>query len=172
MLMFTFAIPCLTTSNLPWFVDLTFQVPMQYCSIQHQTLFPSSVRSHRMVLWRHTRPSKSNTQKRCPFHYSGLECKSRKSRDTWSNREVWPWSTIWSRTKASRVLPRERTDHSKHPLPAIQENTLYMDIAKWSIPKSDWLYSLQPKMEKLYTVSKSKPGSWLWLKSWILYCKI
>ena len=22
-------------------------------------------------------------QKRCPFHYRGLECKSRKSRDTW-----------------------------------------------------------------------------------------
>ena len=22
-----------------------------------------------------------------------LECKSRKSRDTWSNRHVWPWST-------------------------------------------------------------------------------
>ena len=32
MLMFTLAIPCLTTSNLPWFMDLTFQVPMQYCS--------------------------------------------------------------------------------------------------------------------------------------------
>ena len=26
-----------------------------------------------------------NTQKRCPFHYRGLECKSRKSRNTWSN---------------------------------------------------------------------------------------
>ena len=24
-------------------------------------------------------------QKRCPFHYGGLECKSRMSRDTWSN---------------------------------------------------------------------------------------
>ena len=24
-----------------------------------------------------------NTQKRCPFHYRGLECKSRKSRNTW-----------------------------------------------------------------------------------------
>ena len=24
-------------------------------------------------------------QKRCPFHYRGLECKSRKSRNTWSN---------------------------------------------------------------------------------------
>ena len=35
---FTLAISCLTTSNLPWFVDLTFRVPMQYCSLQHQTL--------------------------------------------------------------------------------------------------------------------------------------
>ena len=32
-------------------------------------------------------------QKRCPFHYRGLKCKSRKSRDTWSNSQVWPWST-------------------------------------------------------------------------------
>ena len=29
------------------------------------------------------RPFRTNTQKRCPFHYRGLECKSRKSRDTW-----------------------------------------------------------------------------------------
>ena len=35
------AISCLTTSNLPWFMDLTFQVPMQYCSLQHRTLLPS-----------------------------------------------------------------------------------------------------------------------------------
>ena len=32
-------------------------------------------------------------QKRCPFHYRGLEYKSRKSRNTWSNRQIWPWST-------------------------------------------------------------------------------
>ena len=31
--------------------------------------------------------------KNCPFHHRGLKCKSRKSRDTWSNRQVWPWST-------------------------------------------------------------------------------
>ena len=30
---------------------------------------------------------------RCPFHYRGLECKSRKSRNTWSNRQIWPWNT-------------------------------------------------------------------------------
>ena len=25
-------------------------------------------------------------KKKCPFHHRGLECESRKSRDTWSNR--------------------------------------------------------------------------------------
>ena len=30
--------------------------------------------------------------KRCPFHYRGLECKSEKSRNTWSNRQIWPWN--------------------------------------------------------------------------------
>ena len=43
--MFTLAISCLTTSNLPWFMDLTFQVPMQYCSLQHRTLLLSPVTS-------------------------------------------------------------------------------------------------------------------------------
>ena len=114
-----------------------------------------------MVLWRPTRPFRTNTQKRCPFYYRGLECKSRKSRNTWSNRQFWPWNTEWSRAKTNRVLPRERTGHSKHPLPTTQERTLHMDITRWSTPKSNWLYSLQPKMEKLYTVSKNKTRSWL-----------
>ena len=30
-------------------------------------------------------------KKRCPFHYTGLECKSRKSGNTWSNQQIWPW---------------------------------------------------------------------------------
>ena len=49
---------------------------------------------------------------------------------------------------------------------------LHMDITRWSTPKSDWLYSLQPKMEKLYTVSKNKTGSWWWLWSWTPYYQI
>ena len=52
-------------------------------------------------------------KKRCPFHYRGLECKRRKSRDTWNNRQICPWSTTWSRAKANAVLPRECTGHSK-----------------------------------------------------------
>ena len=52
-------------------------------------------------------------KKRCPFHYRGLECKSRMSRNTWSNRQIWPWNTEWSRAKANRFLPRK----CKHLLP-------------------------------------------------------
>ena len=37
--------------------------------------------------------SRTNSKKRCPFHYRGLECKTRNSRNTWSNRQIWPWST-------------------------------------------------------------------------------
>ena len=110
--------------------------------------------------------------KRCPFHYRGLECKSRKSRNTCSNRQIWPWSTEWSRTKDNRVLPTERTGHSKHPFLTTQEKTLHMDITRWSTPKSDWLYSLQPEMKKVYTVRKNKTRSGLWLRSWTPYCQI
>ena len=69
------------------------------------------------------------------------------------------------------VLSREHIGHSKHPLPTTQEMTLHMDITKWSVLKSDWLYPLQPKMKTLCTVSKNKTWSWLWLSSWTPYCQ-
>ena len=125
-----------------------------------------------MVLWRPTRPFRTNTQKRCPFYYRGLECKGRNSRNTWNNWQIWPWSVEWSRAKANRVLPRERTCHRKHSLPKTQEKTQHVDITRRSTPKSDWLYSLQSKMEKLYTVFKNKTRRWLWLRSWTPYCQI
>ena len=95
-----------------------------------------------------TKPSRINTQKRCPFHYRGLECKSRKSRDTWSNRQVWPWSTKWSSAKANRVLPRERTGHSAFIVqsivhfPATWETSLHRDITRWSTLKNQIDYIL------------------------------
>ena len=156
-------------NDLSWF-------PRQ--TIQHHTN-PSLCPNHwcrrrwsSSVLWRLTRPSRTNTKKRCPFHHRALECKSRKSRDTWSKKQVWSWSTKWSRANTNIVLLRKRTGHSKHPLSTTQEKTLHMDITRWSTPKSDWLYSLQPKMEKLYTVSKNKTRSWLWLRSSAPYCQI
>ena len=49
---FNLAIACLTASNLSWFMDLTFQVPMQCCSLQHWTLLPlpdTSTTRHRFL---------------------------------------------------------------------------------------------------------------------------
>ena len=115
-------------------------------------------------LWIPTRPFRTNTQKRCPFHYRGLECKSRKSRNTWGNRQIWPWNMERSRAKANRVLPREHTGHSKHSLPTTQEKTLHMDITRWStLNQID--YILCSQRWRNYTVSKNKTGSWLCLRS-------
>ena len=46
------------------------------------------------------------THKRCSFHCRGLECKSRKSRNSLSNRQIWPWSTEWSWAKANSFSKR------------------------------------------------------------------
>ena len=63
-----------------------------------------------------------------------------------------PWPK-WSRAKANRVLPREGTGHSKHPLPATQEMALHMDITGWSIP--NYIIFLVPKDgEDLYSQQK------------------
>ena len=60
-----------------------------------QACAPTSNAEEAEVEWFYegsTRPFRTNTQKRCPFHYRGQECKSRKSRNTWSNKQIWPWS--------------------------------------------------------------------------------
>ena len=60
--MFTLVISCLTASNLSWFMDLTFQIPLQYCL---QRIGLSSATSHihsraSFLLWL------------CPFILSGV----------------------------------------------------------------------------------------------------
>ena len=101
-----------------------------------------------MVLWRPIRPSTANTKK-CPFQHKGLECNSRKSRDTWCNKEVWPWSTKWCRAKANRVLPRDCTGDSKHPLPTTLLYTWtspdgqYWNQSDYILCSSRWRSSIQ-----------------------------
>ena len=58
-----------------------------------------------------------------------------------------------------RVLPRECTGHSKHPLPTTQEKTLHVDITRWSTPKSDRLYSLQPRWRSSTQLAKTRTGA-------------
>ena len=113
---------------------------------------------------------RTNTQKRCPFHYRGLECKSRKSRNTWSNRQIEPWSTELSRAKTNRVLPRECTGHSKHPLPTTQDSTHgHHQLVNTVIRLIIFFAS---RYGELYTVNKNKTRSWLWLRSWPPYSQI
>ena len=45
------------------------------------------------------------------------------------------------------------------PFPTTQEKTVYMDITRKSILIEDGVYSLHPKLEKLYIVSKNNMGS-------------
>ena len=123
------------------------------------------------VLWRSIRPSRTNTKKRCSFYHRGLECKNRKLRDT-SITGKFGLRIQNKEGQGKTVLSREHAGHSKHTFPATQEMTLHTDINRWSIPKSDWLCSLKLKMRKLYTVSKNRTWSWLWLRSSAPSCKI
>ena len=113
------------------------------------------------------RPTRTNIIKDILFSHMELECKSRKLRFTWSNRQVCLWSTKWSRAKVKRVLSREYTGHGKHPLSTTQETTqemtLHMDTTIGSISKSDWFYSLKPSWrsstQSAKTRSKADCGS-------------
>ena len=111
------------------------------------------------VLWRPTRLPRTNTPKRCPFLHRGFECKSRKSRDTWSNRQIWPWSTKWRQTKANRVFWRECTGCSKYPLP-ITPRWLYT----WTSPggqyrnQNDYILCSQ-RCRSSIQVAKTRPGA-------------
>ena len=74
-----------------------------------------------------------------------------------SNRQIWPWSTEWNRANTNRVLPRECTGHSKHPLPTTQENALHMDTG-WPISKSDYILCSQRWRSSIQS-AKTGPGT-------------
>ena len=98
-------------------------------------------------------------KKRCPFQYRGMERYSRKSRNTWSNRQIWPWNAEWSRAKNNRVLPRKCTGHSKHLLPTKREdcthghhqmvNTEIRLIIFFAAKDGEALYSQQKQDQEL-----------------------
>ena len=104
-------------------------------------------------------PWSDGTQKRYPLHYRGLECKSRKLRNTWSNRQIWPWNAEWSRAKTNTVLPRKSTGHSRHPLPTTQEKTLHMNFTRWSTQNQiDYILCSQRWRSSIQS-TKTRPGA-------------
>ena len=98
--------------------------------------------------------------KRCPFHYRGLECKSRKSRNTWSNRQIWPWNTEWSRAKANKEFWQENA--------LVIANTLFQQhkrrLYTWTSPdgqhqnKIDYILCSQRWRSSIQS-TKTRPGA-------------
>ena len=76
-----------------------------------------------------------------------------------SNKQIWPWSTERSRAKANRVLPREHTGHSKHPLPTTQRrlytwtspNGQHQNQIDYILCSQRWRISIQS--------TKTRPGA-------------
>ena len=126
------------------------------------------------VLWRPTTSSRINTTHththKCSFHHRGLECKSRKPRDTWNSRQVWPWSTKWNRAYANRISSREHTGHSKAPLSTTQKDSSTHGRHQTVNTEIRLIIFFSTKMGKLYTVGKNKTWSWLWLGSSTSHC--
>ena len=96
-------------------------------------------------------------KKRCLLHYSGLECKSRKSRDTWINRQIWPWSTKRSRSKANRVLPRQCPGNSKYPL-SKQKRRLYTWTSPYGQYRNQIYYILRSQIWRSSIQSQKTGG--------------
>ena len=114
------------------------------------------------VLGRCIRPFRTNTKttakKRHFFHHRGLECKCRKWRDTWSNRQVCLWSTEWSRAKANRILLREHAGYSKCSFPTTQEMTLHMDITNGQQRKQTLYVLCGQRWRSSRHLAKAGPG--------------
>ena len=69
------------------------------------------------------------------------------------------WLIVSLGSKANRVLPREHTGHSKHPLPTMQEETLHMDFTRWSIRKSDYYILCSQRWRSSIQSTKTRLGA-------------
>ena len=75
-------------------------------------------------------------KKRCPFHYRGLECKGRKSRNTWNTGKF--GLGIWNEA-GQRLIEfcQENALVIANTLFQQHKRRLHMDITRWPTPKSD-----------------------------------
>ena len=72
-------------------------------------------------------------EKNVIFIIGDCNAKVESQENTWSNRQIWPWSTEWSRAKANRVLPRESTGHCK---PIFQQHKKW--LYTWTSPDGQY----------------------------------
>ena len=96
----------------------------------------------------------------CPFHYRGLECKSRKSRNTWSSRQIWPWSSEWS--------SKEKKSEIAQACPTV------CDPLDCSLPGSSVLGIFKARILEWVCISfsrrSSRPRGWTWVSHIVGRC--
>ena len=125
-----------------------------------------------LAFWRPIRPSRINTKKCCPFSHKRLECKNRKSRDTWSNRQSLALGYKMNQSKRQQSFikrkqwsyqilfsnnTRDDSTHGHHQIVNIEIRLI--------------IFFAGEDREALYS-QQNKSWSWLWLRSWTLYSKI
>ena len=108
--MFILAIFCLTTSNLPWFMDLTFKVPIQYCYLQHWTLL-SLYLQNKLLISRYFSVIKIN--KTVPFAEMWMDCHIEWSKSEkqisynitymWNLEKWYRWTYLQSRNRHTDI---------------------------------------------------------------------
>ena len=87
------------------------------------------------------------------IHFLG--CKSRGTRDSRSNREVWPWTTKWSRAKANSFAKRTKWSLQTPSSNNTRYNSTHGHDQMLNT-KIRLIIFLAVKMDKFYTVSKNK----------------
>ena len=123
------------------------------------------------VLWRPTRPSRTNTQKRCPFHQGDWNAKVR-------SQEI-PAVPGKFGLRVQNKAGQRLTEFSQEKV-MVRANTLFQQhkrrLYTWTSPDGQYRnqidYILCSQGWRNSAVSKNKTMSWLWFRSWTPYCKI
>ena len=121
-----------------------------------------------MVLWIPTTSCRANTKKICPFQHRGLECKSRKSRDTWVTGQF----GLGVQNEAGQRLTAFCQENT------LRVNTLFQQhkrqLYTWISPDGQYWSQIDYILcswngKSAETVSRNKTGSLLWL---IAKCRV
>jgi len=128
------------------------------------------------VLWRPAIPSRTNIKKKKKKDFLCIIGDWNTNVGSWEIPRITGKFFSGVQNEAGQRLTKFCQDNT-----LVTENTLSKNLRgdstrghhQMSTSESDWWWSLQPKMENLYTVSKNKTWNWLlWLRSWAPYCKI
>ena len=111
---------------------------------------------------------KKKKKKPRPFHYRGLECKNRKSRNTWSNRQF----GLGVQNEARQRLIEFCQENA-----LVIANTLFQQhkrrLYTWTSPEIRLSIFFAAKHgEALYSQPKQEWELTVWLRSWTPYCQI